>query len=153
MITIDVDFRECRFGAIRQGMVNLNCAGRLVEKEWLAVQARFPGIVLDDFVIMPDHFHGMLFVGTEPEVQPPRLERVVQAFKSITAVEYGRGVRAGTYPPLRRALWQRSFHDRVILNENDLEVARRYVADNPAKWQHVHEWRLWERNHSSEGGN
>ena len=109
MVTIDVDYREWRFGSIEQGIVRLNAAGRMTQAEWLALPARFPGIALDAFAVMPDHVHGILVLGTDPGIQPPALSRVMQAFKSITAVTYGRGIRAGAYPPLRRALWQRSF--------------------------------------------
>ena len=151
MVTIDVDYREWRFGSIDQGMVRLNAAGRMVELEWLALPTRFLGIALDEFVVMPDHVHGILFIGTEPGIQPPTLSRVMQAFKSITAVTYGRGIRAGAYPPLRRAWWQRSFHDRVLLDERDLEIAREYVANNPGKWQDDVDWRRWERNRVSKG--
>ena len=101
MVTIDVDYREWRLGTIDQGVVHLDVAGRLVESEWCSLPDRFPGIELDTFVVMPEHFHGIVFIGTEPENQPPTLSRVVQAFKSISAVEYGRGIRAGAYPPLR----------------------------------------------------
>jgi REP element-mobilizing transposase RayT len=147
MVTIDVDYREWRFGSIEHGVVQLNAAGRMVKVEWQALPARFPGVELDDYVVMPDHVHGILFIGTDPEVQPPTLSRVMQAFKSITAVRYGRGVRDGRYPPLRRALWQRSFHDRVLRDGRDLDVARGYVTGNPGSWQDDVNWKRWEGRH------
>ena len=151
MVTIDVDYREWRLGTIDQGVVHLNVAGHMVESEWCGLSDRFPNIELDAFVVMPDHFHGILFLGTDPDIPPPTLSRVVQAFKSITAVTYGRGVREGAFPPLRRALWQRSFHDRVLFDGRDLEVARGYIADNPGMWQEDVDWRRWEEGHKPEG--
>jgi hypothetical protein len=69
LVTIDVDYREWRFGSIEQGVVRPNAAGKLVESEWCALPTRFPGIALDAFGVMPDHVHGILCIGTEPGIQ------------------------------------------------------------------------------------
>ncbi len=107
----------------------------MVEAEWEHLADRFRGVTLDAFGVMPNHFHGIIFIGTDPEFVPPSLSRVMQVFKSKSAVEYGRGIRAGAFPGVRRGLWQRSFHDRIILSSKVLDAARDYVTDNPRKWQ------------------
>ena len=135
LVSISVDGMEERLGAIDDGTMRLNDAGILVEQAWLRLPHRFASMELDAFVVMPNHFHGIIFIGTTPEHVPPSLSRVIQVFKSETAVEYGRGIRAGAFPPVRRALWHRSFHDRIIQTDHVLDMAREYVADNPRKWQ------------------
>jgi len=106
-----------------------------VEATWLRLPDQFSSIELDTFVVMPNHFHAIILLGIDPAFEPPSLSRVIHVFKSQTAVEYGRGIRAGTFPAVRRALWHRSFFDRIIWDERILGLARDYVADNPRKWQ------------------
>jgi putative transposase len=139
LVTTNVDLRERRFGEIVDGEMVLNSAGKLVEAIWQRIPDRFTGVELDAFVVMPDQFHGIVFVGTDPEIAPPGLSKVIQAFKSEAAVLYGRGIREGSFPPVRRALWQRSFHDDVLPGPRALELAREYIADNPRKWRERHD--------------
>ncbi len=115
-----------------------NSAGMIVESAWNRVPERFASVELDAFVVMPNHFHGIVFLGTDPALEPPSLSAIIQAFKSETTIEYGRGVKAGMYPLYRRALWRRSFHDRIIWDERILNLAREYIQDNPRKWQEAH---------------
>jgi len=50
------------------------CARTLVEQAWLRVPERFAGVELDAFIVIPDHFHGIIFLGTDPKATPPSLE-------------------------------------------------------------------------------
>lgn len=64
-VTICIQNRECLLGEIVDGEVVLNDAGRVVEKIWMELTQRFPNVVLDLFVVMPNHFHGIIIL------QPP----------------------------------------------------------------------------------
>ncbi len=138
LVTVTVDDRTNRFGHIEDSRTCLNEAGTLVEAVWNRVPERFGSVELDAFVVMPNHFHGILFLGVDPDAEPPSLIAIMQAFKSETTIEYGRGVKVGKFPRYHRALWHRSFHDRIIRDERILALARDYVADNPRKWQEAH---------------
>lgn len=59
-ITICVQNRACLFGEVQNGRMVLNAAGQMVEKEWLKLPDRFPNILIHEFVVMPNHFHGIL---------------------------------------------------------------------------------------------
>ncbi len=133
-VTVTVDDRTNRFGHVEDARMCLNEAGALVEMVWKRVPERFNSVELDTFVVMPNHFHGILFLGVDPDSEPPSLITIMQAFKSETTIEYGRRVKAGKFPRYNRALWHRSFHDRIIRDERILGLARDYVADNPRKW-------------------
>lgn len=135
LVTVAVDDREWRFGEVEHGTMHPNDAGQLVEAAWLRLSERFASIELDQYVVMPNHFHGIILLGTDPEHTPPTLIRVMQVFKSESAVAYGRGIRSGLFPNIRRALWQRSFHDNVLQGVRTLEMARTYIEDNPQAWQ------------------
>jgi putative transposase len=64
----------------------------------------------------------------------PSLGDIVGAFKSLTTLEYGRGVRRYRWPPFKVRLWQRNYFERVVRNEDELERLRVYIAENPMRW-------------------
>lgn len=61
-VTICTHGRECLFGRIVDDKMQVNDAGRMVENVWLELPGRFPDVVLDAFVVMPNHFHVILFI-------------------------------------------------------------------------------------------
>ena len=58
----------------------------------------------------------------------------MQWFKTMTTNAYIRGVKADGWEPFQGRLWQRSYYERVIRNEDELYQAQRYIAGNPSKW-------------------
>jgi putative transposase len=110
----------CFFGEIVEDEMRLNDLGRVVAEEWRLIRERWTGVELDAFVVMPNHVQAIVWL--ERAGQVPPLHRVVGAFK------------AGVSRVARRAVWQRSFHDRVIRSDEELEAFRRYIAENPLRW-------------------
>ena len=156
-VTISTQDRVCVFGDVMAGVMRLNEAGRMVSTEWGALPARFPGVDLDAFVVMPNHIHGIIVFATRVSVGAPlvgaqdiasnrtidnrattrvapTLGDVVGAFKSRVTVEYTRGVKTKGWPAFRRRLWQRNFYEHIIRNEASLNHIRQYILDNPARW-------------------
>lgn len=81
--------REATLGEIVAGEVQLSRAGGVVLEAWQRLPARFPGLELDAFVIMPNHVHGIILLGSDPTVstpEPPDLNRVLRAFKSASGL-------------------------------------------------------------------
>jgi putative transposase len=135
-ITMCVQHVEPRFGTIVDSQVVLNTAGEMVARIWEENIARYPGADLDAYVVMPDHMHAIVFLGTDPNIDHnASLTRIVQSFKSLTTVEYTRGVRNGIYPPYDRVLWQRGFNERILRNDRELDIVRTYIESNPARAQ------------------
>ena len=110
-----------------------NAAGVMVGDWWARLESKFPWITADESIVMPNHVHAILLVGADPRVRPSSgkraepLPRIMQWFKTMTTNAYIQGVKA-------KGLWQRSYYERVIRNENELYQARRYIAGNPSKW-------------------
>lgn len=99
----------------------------------------------DDFMIMPNHFHGIIFiVGADLCVCPgnPKqgahtgapLHRMVQWFKTMTTNEYLRQIHEKGWQRLDGRLWQRNYYERVIRNDRELNLIREYIRDNPLNW-------------------
>ena len=59
------DFCSC-FGDIREGVMHLSESGMIIDKIWNEIPARYENISLDEYIIMPDHFHGIIWI------DPPR---------------------------------------------------------------------------------
>lgn len=98
---------------------------------WEALPERFPGVSLDEFVIMPDHIHFILWLDDNVE-HPPTLYRVLQVYKSTTTVAWLKHIKLAG---LERSgkFWQRRYFERVIRDSRELEQTRRYIQDNPRK--------------------
>jgi REP element-mobilizing transposase RayT len=62
------------------------------------------------------------------------LSDIVQWFKIMTTAEYIRGVKQSGWPPFRKRIWQRSYYERIIRDDEPLARIRHYIADNPARW-------------------
>jgi REP element-mobilizing transposase RayT len=158
-MTICVQGRESLFGEIVDGGMRLNDAGRMVATVWRELPGRFPHASLDEFVVMPNHLHGIILLDDrrgEPRVRPDyhcpgnsgehevrpygttdfSLDRICQAFKSLTTVEYVRGVNDHNWPPFPGHLWQRNYFDRVIRDTMEMATVREYIENNPLIWEH-----------------
>jgi putative transposase len=139
-VTICTWLREPVLGEVVDSSIRLSLAERSEEEVWQALPLRFQAIDLDAFVIMPDHVHGIIVLGTEPDVPPatatakakPTLSAVLRVFTSVSGIAGNRAIdRAG------QPFWQRSFYDRIIRNERELTAIRRYIEDNPSRWATV----------------
>ena len=160
-ITIVVQGRLCLFGDVVDGEMSLNDAGKMIHRVWDGMPGRFPSVEMDEFIVMPNHIHGVIIIHQPPPSHDPpvgaslvgapnhaddqndtrattrvapTLGDVVGAFKSLTTVEYGRGVRGMGWSPFDKRLWQRNYYERIIRNECELGLAREYIANNPMKW-------------------
>ncbi len=124
--------------------VTLSPAGRIVDQEWLASATIREEVRLDRYVIMPNHFHGIVMIepscrslipattGVRPSRPPGALGSLIAGFKSAVT----RRVREAQL--LDGPVWQRGYHDRVIRNEIDWAAYRNYIADNPKRWLEKH---------------
>ena len=108
--------------------------GEIAEKFWLDIPKHFPFVVLDQFVIMPNHIHGILFFNKlfsswHPNKfgrQSQNLGSVIRAFKS--------SLKRYTNENNIDFAWQERFYDRIIRDNNELDNVREYIFNNPQNW-------------------
>jgi len=141
--------------------MDLNNAGKMIQKTWNEIANNFTNIKLHDFVIMPNHIHGIIeimvgapLVGAQNPVdarnksmqlqsgQPQgiaptgnTLADVVGAFKSITTNKYIQMVKQKKVPPFDKRIWQRNYWEHIVRNENEYNDIAQYIVDNPQKWE------------------
>lgn len=104
-ITICTYKRTCLFGNIVNGQMILNDYGKIVKEEWLESQHKRPEIKLDEFVVMPNHFHGIVII--DPHIQNP-VAVGAHSYAPFTHSSHAikapsRPSRADSRPPLRRS--------------------------------------------------
>jgi REP element-mobilizing transposase RayT len=134
-LTIATHNRQRLFGTVEDGAVIPSPAGAQVALRWIQIAERFPGVMIDAFVVMPDHLHGVLLTGTDPSIPTnPTAGEIVRWFKSAFYADYSRGVRHAGWPPYDGRLWHRDYHDRIVRNDVELDHIRDYIAANPARW-------------------
>ncbi|MES1259557.1 MAG: transposase [Gemmatimonadota bacterium] len=114
---------------IVRSRVELTPLGRIVERNWLEIPQYFDGVVVDAFVIMPDHVHGIIHL-PGPPCRPIPLSGVVRHFK-LSATKWARDNLA------MERIWHRNYHERIVRDQRALETIRRYIIANPAKWRGV----------------
>ena len=128
--------------------------GEIVDRNWRTLPERFPVISLDEYVIMPNHLHGIVFinesdkpefrdggkrVGARPTptapISPPTptLGMIVGAFKSKSVKDVLAHIEENRLDMIGK-IWQRNYFERVIRNERDLDNIRTYIKNNPANW-------------------
>ena len=105
-------------------------AKEMVEKWIVEIENKYENVTVDCYVVMEDHVHMILFI---TEGNGISLSEIMKWFKTMTTNEYIRGVRDRVYEPFEKKLWQRSFYDHIIRNDEDLNEKREYVMNNPAK--------------------
>ena len=124
-VTICAWNRECILGQATGTAVVLTPEGKIVQEEWVKTPAHRSYVRLDQFVVMPNHFHAVLFLeGEEGTARraPTETLGAVGAFKSAVARRIGGPV------------WQRNYFEHIIRNDESLSQIRRYIANNPLNW-------------------
>ncbi len=139
-ITIVTYKGEHMLGEIINGSMRLNNAGLMVAGYWMDLALRFPTVTPDSYIVMPNHFHGIICINDwqDKDVNPgaassapttPSLGEIMRALKSTTAIQINRMLARSGSP-----FWQRNYYEHIIRNEDDLERIRQYIEDNPSNW-------------------
>jgi len=159
-VTVDCWKMMEYFGRIEKGKVLLNNCGRLADKLWLEIGNRYLGVNMDEYIIMPNHVHGIIQLdgimegaagqagegrvgqageeraGTRPartEMLALNLGKIIGEYKSLVLNEYIKGIKDKDWPRFYRRFWQRNYYERVIRGKNELNRIRKYIRDNPKK--------------------
>ncbi len=107
--------------------LRLSAIGKIVEHYIQTIPVAYPYVSIDSYVIMPNHVHMLISVlrddGAPRSSRPTELlSRIIAALKRFSNRDAGRN------------LWQRSFYDHIVRDENDYVIRHNYIADNPRRW-------------------
>ncbi|NIN69935.1 MAG: transposase [Anaerolineae bacterium] len=135
-VTVCTHLRSCLLGEVAEDEMRLNDYGHIVRTCWSDLPSHHAHLRLDAFVIMPNHIHGVFVLvedqgsnGTTVGAKRHGLPEIVRAFKTFSSRRINE--RRGT-PGTR--VWQRSYYERVVRSEHELNRIRQYIVDNPSRW-------------------
>ncbi len=149
-ITICTKDRENYFGEIIDWEIILNDFWKIAEKYYLEIPKHFPFVELDEFVIMPNHVHFIIFIVDDigrdvamqhlydndkftkeyySNISPKKWElwTIIRSFKSICTKTINKFQNKTSFA------WQPNYYDRIIRNEEELQKIRKYILENPLK--------------------
>jgi putative transposase len=158
-VTICVEGRKCRLGRIKDGEIILNATGEIVREITEQMPQIFSQIIVDCYVIMPNHFHAVFNINYERDGEemaadsssaggtlsggttaggsrtaptgraPKPIGRIIGAFKTMTT----KRINEKEDTPGAQ-FWQRNYYEHVIRNDEELQKIRDYIIGNPVQW-------------------
>lgn len=163
-ITINTGNRKHFFGEIINSEMQLSPIGEYAENFWMEIPKHFPFVELGNFVIMPNHTHGILIINNPNPVislhcneinkslQCNEIDKSLQCNDS-TGNQYFSDIspKSGSISTIIRSYksvvskharllnpefnWQPKFHDHVIRNSESFERIQNYIENNPSNWK------------------
>ncbi|MCR8558474.1 transposase [Mucilaginibacter sp. BJC16-A38] len=109
--------------------------GNVATENWISIPDHFPFVELDEFVIMPNHIHAIIFINKpdKPNWEPNKFGVQSQNLGSVI-----RGYKASvkTFSTINyiEFVWQPRYHDRVIRSDKEYMNVKNYIIDNPRQW-------------------
>jgi REP element-mobilizing transposase RayT len=158
-VTICAYQRQCLFGDVVNGQIILNQYGAIVADEWQKSSVIRQEIELDGWVVMPNHFHGIVIIknivgknrdrivkngnvnvganGRSPlrdnalvQMKSKSLSSLMAGFKSIATKKINI-LRDTPATPL----WQRNYYEHIIRDRDAMDKIRQYIINNPVSWE------------------
>ena len=157
-ITICTKDREYFFGEIKNGMIDLSKIGKIAKQFWQEIETIHNFIILDEWIIMPNHLHGIIFVQNNViplagrdtpvaclykndkndkndnnqrkfgQLQKQSIASVINHYKGITQ----KWANKNKYSQFS---WQKNYYEHIIRNEYELNSIREYIFYNPMNWK------------------
>lgn len=185
-VTICTYKRQNFFGEIKNSEMILNDIANISLKNWLNLPNYYSNCFLDEFVFMPNHFHGIIIIDNEKSIKKEEEDRsrakfiygneekdkdrvmftcgndfksfltksvqtktdnkieekkihgiseIIRAFKGFSTREINLFLKNRNLIDDIQFKWHKSFYDRIIRNEKELENVRKYIKNNPLKWE------------------
>ena len=143
-VTVVTDGRDCLFGAVVDGEMQLNDFGKIADECWWAIPDHFPFVELGAHVIMPNHVHGIIIINAaevmsgrgaallrpyepSPNVKPGSLGAIIRSYKSAVSYRIHKEHNA-------TGIWQRNYYEHIIRTDADLQRITDYINANPLRW-------------------
>jgi REP element-mobilizing transposase RayT len=118
------------FGAVENSVMILNNLGKIAEDVWRRAGLIYPNVTLDEFVVMPNHMHGIIVIEDVGQARglQPSLSQIIGSYKNVVSKNIRNKLD-------KQFAWQPSFYDHVIRKDGSLDKIREYIKNNPLKWE------------------
>ena len=145
-VTICAAYRRNIFGKVEEGKNTLSPLGEIVRSCWVQIPEHFPVAAINEYVIMPNHLHGIIALGvgaryivpsnpearTREQFQKPTrgtIPTIVRSFKAAVTRK-----AKGDLKIANELIWQSNYFERALRDRREVSLAIRYIAENPARW-------------------
>ena len=146
-VTIYTKNRINYFGRLLNASMQLSEIGKIAYNNWIQIPRHSPYAIIDEFVIMPDHIHGIIFIITTVEtLHATSLQERILNYQRMSEIS----PKPGSLPTIMRSYksavtkqarkininfsWQPRYHDRVIRNWDEYQLIKNYILDNPENY-------------------
>ena len=136
-LTICTKNKRKLFSEIENNRVKLNQFGEIIDHT-LNDLTNHNNIIIHNYVIMPNHIHVLIQICREQSVTVPEksISEIVRQFKGFSSKRINTLLIRNGYEPFHTGeLWQKSFYDHIIRNENEFINKWKYIDRNPIKWE------------------
>ncbi|MBI5712422.1 MAG: transposase [Chloroflexi bacterium] len=164
-VTLCTRNRELFFGDVKEGEMILSPVGEIIAEEWLKTKEVRVNVELDEWIVMPNHVHGIIVITHPVETSRRDVSENVNHQESVSAkkntthgetphrvVSTKGRLKANSLGSIigqlksvctkriwaagfRHFDWQPRFHDEIIRDQPHLDYVRQYIKNNPAKWE------------------
>ena len=139
---------EYYFGEVEDGEMKLSEIGKIAKSEWFKTLELRPdmNLILNEFVVMPNHIHGIIFIGKNEfnkksetnesseeliyknkfQSQSKNLASIIRGYKSAVTIQ-ARKINS-------EFGWQSKFHEHIIRDKRAFQNIEKYIKNNPKKW-------------------
>jgi len=150
---ITICTKNCKhyLGKIIDGKIELTNIGMRAGICWQEISKHYPFVKLDQYIVMPNHVHGIIFINKNNDVmaQNPaiRYDKKLDGMSGFNKF----GPQSGNLGSIIRGFkigvkkhatqnnllfeWQSRFYDHIVRNEEELKRIRQYIIENPLKWE------------------
>jgi REP-associated tyrosine transposase len=136
-VTLCTKDKKCFLGQAVDGQIMLSEAGLIAEAEMKAVSSHYSNVIIDRYVVMPNHLHAIVVIEGNHVYSPveTRLLRVPLALLPNIVGGYKAGVsRICHAKGLLGFAWQARFHDHILRSNISVSSVRDYIDHNPQNW-------------------
>jgi len=135
-VTICCRNRAHIFGKVKDGIMLPNVYGKIAQSEWFRTAEIRDNVKLHEFVVMPNHIHGILKINFIHDLSLPRqfqnqgkktLSSIVGAYKSAVSKQIHNLRFIGQ-------IWQRGYYEHIVRDEQAYQNISQYIINNPSNW-------------------
>jgi len=146
-VTICTENKRCYFGKVLDAQMDLSLLGKYADGYWQEIPSHHKNVTLDEFIVMPNHVHGIIVIDGPGCMPPLRGKGERRPFQPLPAVSpkgsslaaivrsYKSAVTTWAHAQGFKFEWHPRFYDRIIRGKNSLENIRQYIRDNPINWE------------------
>lgn len=139
-VTICTKDKQYYLGEIYNNIMKLSKIGEVAYQYWIEIPKHFPFAMLDKFVVMPNHLHGIIVIQKTVETQnlaSLQNNKFGPQSKNLASIIRGYKIGVKKWATTNNIIfhWQKSYYDHVIRNEKSLSKIREYIINNSLKWE------------------